>query len=327
MMTSPTCVLITDGLGKAGLEKLSQNPSHTTLEILFHKELSLEMTKETLPEADILVVRSRTKVNSELLKHAKKLKLIVRAGIGLDNIDVTSATKMGIVVKNTPSGNIISTAEHTIALLFSLSRNIPSADASIRSGKWEKSLFEGVEVFNKTLGIIGYGNIGKVVAQKASALGLNVLVFDPYISPSSVMGSQLNIRFVDLDSLLHESDYVSLHVPLSPETHHLINQTRLMQMKKGSFLIQCARGGLVDEMALLNALKSGHLAGAALDVFEKEPPQKDHPLFDLPQVVMTPHIGASTKEAQAKVSLEVVEHIFHFLKTQPNESMPQKIKA
>ena len=259
---------------------------------------------------DGLAVRSATKVTAELLKQAVNLKVIGRAGIGIDNIDLAAATERGIVVMNTPFGNSITTAEHAIAMLLSLARNIPQANTSTKSGKWEKSKFMGVEVNGKTLGIIGCGNIGSIVASRAQGLGMKVQAYDPYLSTEKAY--DLGIKKVDLAELLHSSDFVSLHTPKTPETENIIDRDALLLMRDDAYLINCARGGLVDEAALNEALSEGLIAGAALDVFAEEP-ASNNPLFDHPSVIATPHLGASTTEAQVKVAVQVAEQMSDFL--------------
>jgi len=261
---------------------------------------------------DGLAVRSATKVTRELMEVAPRLKVVGRAGIGVDNIDVTSATARGIVVMNTPFGNAITTAEHAIALMFALARQIPEASASTKAGKWEKNRFMGVELFGKTLGLIGCGNIGSIVADRALGLKMKVVAYDPYLTDQRAL--DLGVEKVELHELLQRADFVSLHAPLTEQTRNILSRENIARMKPGARLINCARGGLVDEAALYDALKSGHLAGAALDVFETEP-ATDSPLFTLENVVCTPHLGASTAEAQEKVALQLADQMADFLLT------------
>jgi D-3-phosphoglycerate dehydrogenase len=246
-------------------------------------------------------------VDKDLLENARNLKLVLRAGIGLDNVDIPAATDRGIVAMNAPTGNIVTTAEHALAMIFAATRHVAQADASIRQGKWEKKKFQGNELRGKTLGLMGLGNIGKTVAERAVALGMNVIGYDPFVTAEAA--AKHHIRLVSTEEVLKQSDYLSLHVPLTNGTKNMINADALKKMKKGSYLINCARGGLVDEKALIEALTSGHLNGAALDVFETEPLPADSPLFKCPNLVMTPHLGASTDEAQVQVGLEVAEQI------------------
>jgi len=259
---------------------------------------------------DGLVVRSATKVTSDIIAKAGKLKVIGRAGIGVDNINLEAATERGIVVMNTPFGNSITTAEHTIAMLLSLARQIPDANTSTKSGKWEKSKFMGVEVNGKVLGIIGCGNIGSIVASRAQGLGMKVHAYDPYLSTERAY--DLGIKKVDLGELLQGSDFVSLHCPKTAETENIIDKDALLLMKDDAYLINCARGGLVDEAALNEALEDSQIAGAALDVFAVEP-ATENPLFDHPGIIATPHLGAATSEAQVKVAVQVAEQMSEFL--------------
>lgn len=259
---------------------------------------------------DGLVVRSATKVTSEIIKAAERLKVIGRAGSGLDNIDLPAATKRGIVVMNTPGGNTITTAEHTISLLLSLARKIPQATASLKAKKWEKNKFMGTEVYNHTLGIIGIGQIGSVVADRAKGLKMNVIAYDPFISPEKA--NILGIEMVTLDELYRRSDFITVHTPLTPDTKDLINAESFKKMKDGVLIINCARGGIVNEKDLAEAIKNGKVAGAALDVFTKEPPE-DYSLIELEQVICTPHLGASTEEAQENVAIAIAEQIIDYL--------------
>jgi len=264
----------------------------------------------TIGDYDGLAVRSASKVTADLLEHAPRLKVVGRAGIGVDNIDVAACTARGIVVMNTPSGNAVTTAEHALAMMLSLARHIPQANATTHAGKWAKSDYLGMELTGKLLGIIGSGNIGSIVAQKALGFGMKVQAYDPFLSVERAQS--LGIRKVELDELLETSDIVSLHVPKTNDTTNIISATALNRMKPGALLVNCARGGLVDELALKAALESGHLKGAALDVFDTEP-AKDNPLFGLPNLVCTPHLGASTMEAQEKVAIQVAEQMADYL--------------
>lgn len=302
-------VLIADGLAEEGIAALKAL-SHIQLEV--HSALERPALKEKLPNTDILVVRSRTKVDKDLLETPSDLKIVLRAGIGLDNVDVPVATDKGIIVMNAPTGNIVTTAEHALALLFAVTRNVPQADASMREGKWEKKLFQGNELRGKHLGLLGLGNIGKVVASRAQGLEMKVFAHDPYISAESA--AKLGIELKSFDELLQIADYLSIHVPLIPSTKHLINEAAFNKMKKGAYLINCARGGIVDEKAMVKALDAGILSGAALDVFEIEPLPADSPLLKRKDVVLTPHLGASTDEAQVQVGLEAAEQISLFVK-------------
>ena len=261
-------------------------------------------------EFDGIAVRSKTIINERLLSHAKKLKVIGRAGIGVDNIDIPSCTRNGVVVMNTPLGNAITTAEHTMAMMLSIARHIPQANSSTQAGKWEKSRFIGVELTGKLLGIIGAGNIGSIVAKKAIGYGLSVQAYDPFLTQDRA--TKMGLSKVDLETLLSTSDIISLHIPKTTETANIINANAINKMKKGSFLINCARGGLVDESALYAALENNHLKGAALDVFEIEP-AKENNLFKLENTICTPHLGASTIEAQEKVAVQIATQISDYL--------------
>ena len=282
------------------------------IEVVQSSKLSEAELFDMIGDFDGLAIRSSTKVTEQMLQHAKRLKVVGRAGIGVDNVDVPACTKRGVVVMNTPLGNAITTAEHAMAMMLSLARDIPQATSSTRAGKWEKSRFMGVELTGKMLGLIGAGNIGSIVAGKALGYGLKVQAYDPFLTDERA--AKLGVRKVDLDTLLGSSDIISLHVPKTPETSNIISASALNKMKAGSMLINCARGGLVDELALLAALQSGHLRGAALDVFEVEP-ARENPLFELDNVICTPHLGASTIEAQEKVAIQIAEQISDFLLT------------
>jgi D-3-phosphoglycerate dehydrogenase len=261
---------------------------------------------------DGLAIRSASKVTEKLLEKATALKVVGRAGIGVDNVDIPAASKKGVIVMNTPFGNSITTAEHAIAMMFSIARQIPEANASTQAGKWEKSRFMGVELYNKTLGVIGAGNIGAIVCDRALGLKMRVLAYDPFLSEDRAKA--IGVTKVELDDLLARADFITLHVPLTDKTRNILSREALAKTKKGVRIINCARGGLVDEAALLDALNTGHVAAAALDVFEVEP-AKDNPLFGHPNVVCTPHLGASTTEAQENVALQVAEQMSDYLLT------------
>ncbi len=300
-------VLVTDNLAAKGVEIFQKTPG---IEVVVDNEITAEGLRETLKEFDALVVRSRTKVTADLVEAAGRLKVIGRAGTGLDNIDVEAATKRGIAVMNTPGGNTVTTAEHALSLLFSLTRNIPQANASMKAGRWEKKRFQGRELFHKTLGILGLGKVGSVVADRAKGLKMNVIAYDPYLTED--LARKKGVEAVTLDELLARSDYITIHVPLNKGTYHLVNAEAFAKMKDGVMIVHCARGGIVDEEALLAALRSGKVRGAALDVFENEPPGKT-PLLELDNVICTPHLGASTAEAQENVAVAVAEQITDFL--------------
>ncbi|TKD53260.1 phosphoglycerate dehydrogenase [Sphingomonas baiyangensis] len=266
--------------------------------------------KAIIGEYDGLAIRSSTKVTPDILAHATNLKVIGRAGIGVDNVDIPAASAAGVVVMNTPFGNSITTAEHAIALMFALARQLPEADASTQAGKWEKNRFMGVELTGKTLGLIGAGNIGSIVADRAQGLKMKVIAFDPFLSPERAL--EIGVEKVELDQLLPRADFITLHTPLTDQTRNILSAENLAKTKKGVRIINCARGGLIDEAALKQLLDSGHVAGAALDVFVTEP-AKEHPLFGTPNFVATPHLGASTNEAQVNVALQVAEQMADYL--------------
>lgn len=263
-------------------------------------------------EYDGLAIRSSTKVTKEILDAATNLKVIGRAGIGVDNVDIPYASAKGVVVMNTPFGNSITTAEHAIALMFALARQLPEADASTQAGKWEKNRFMGVEVTGKTLGLIGAGNIGSIVASRALGLRMKVVAFDPFLTPERAV--EMGVEKADLDTLLAKADFITLHTPLTDQTRNILSAENIAKCKKGVRIINCARGGLIDEVALKAALDSGHVAGAALDVFAVEP-AKESPLFGTPNFISTPHLGASTSEAQVNVALQVAEQLSDYLMT------------
>ena len=271
-----------------------------------------ERLREVIGQYDGLAIRSATKVTPKILEAADNLKVIGRAGIGVDNIDIPAASKKGVIVMNTPFGNSITTAEHAIALMMAVARQIPEANASTHAGKWEKSRFMGVEVTSKTLGLIGCGNIGSIVADRALGLKMKVLAYDPFLSEERA--AKLGVTKVELDDLLKRADFITLHVPLTDKTRNILSAENIARTKKGVRIINCARGGLVDEAALAEAIKDGHVAGAGFDVFEKEP-ATDSPLFGLENVVVTPHLGASTREAQENVAIQVAEQMSDYLLT------------
>ena len=296
-------VLIADHLSQDGVDLLK---SEDGLSVEVKTGLSPNDLAAMIAPYDGLVVRSATKVTAEVIAHANRLKVIGRAGVGLDNVDVEAATKRGIICMNVPGGNTISTCEHAWSLLMAMARQIPQADAHVRAGKWERSKFVGTELHGKTLGIVGLGRIGSEVAKRAQAFGMRVLAYDPFLVPERVQ--QLDVQVVPFAQLLNESDFITVHTPMTAQTKHLIGAKELAQMKKGVRLINCARGGIIDEAALHQALVDGTVAGAALDVYETEPPV-DNPLLQLPQVVCTPHLGAATEEAQLNVAIEVAKQV------------------
>jgi D-3-phosphoglycerate dehydrogenase / 2-oxoglutarate reductase len=302
-------ILVADPIHEQGQAYLASRPGLSVDVVTGLDEPALS---QRIGEYDALIVRSKTRVTAGVIKAGTRLKAIGRAGIGVDNIDVASATERGIVVFNTPDANATTTAELALAHLLSLSRYLPQADRSVRRGEWKPGDFVGTELAGKTVGVVGFGTIGRIVARRCLAFRLRVLAFDPYVVPDVIR--ETGAEPADLDTLLVSSDYVTLHCPLNEATRNLIDASRLKRMKPGARLINCARGGLIDETALVEALTSGHLAGAALDVYAKEPPGAS-PLFGLDNVVMTPHLGASTKEAQQAVSLKIAEHVAAFLET------------
>jgi D-3-phosphoglycerate dehydrogenase len=278
------------------------------LEVTTKTGLNERELVELIPPFNALVVRSQTKVTADILSAGAKLRVVGRAGVGVDNVDVEAATRRGVVVLNAPGGNTISTAEHAFSLLLCVARKIPQGDANVRSKRWDKKNFEGVELYNKTLGVIGMGRIGSELSRRAISFGMRVVAFDPYLS--ATRARSLQVELVDeLDDLLDGADFISLHTPLTVETRHILDAARLGKTKRGVRIINCARGGLIDEIALAQALQDGHVAGAALDVFEIEPLPADSRLRDAPNVVLTPHLGASTAEAQESVGIEIAQSI------------------
>ena len=302
----PPRVLIADQLSPAAVAIFKERGLATDVKV----GLSKEELEKIIKDYDGLAVRSATKVTEKVIGAAAKLKVVGRAGIGVDNIDVRAATAKGIIVMNTPFGNSITTAEHALSLMMALARQIPEADRSTQAGKWEKTKFLGVELSAKTLGIIGCGNIGSIVADRAIGLKMKVIAYDPFLSAERAVA--LGVEKVELDDLLRRADFITLHTPLTDKTRNVIDAASLKKAKKGVRIVNCARGGLVDERALADALKAGHVAGAAFDVFEVEP-AKDSPLFGLPNVICTPHLGAATSEAQENVALQVAEQMADYL--------------
>jgi D-3-phosphoglycerate dehydrogenase len=301
-------VLISDKLSPAAVE-IFRNRG---IDVDLKPGLSPADLRAIIGEYDGLAIRSATKVTRELLDAATRLKVVGRAGIGVDNVDIRSATSRGVVVMNTPHGNTITTAEHAIAMMFALARQLPEASASTKAGKWEKNRFMGVELTAKTLGLIGCGNIGSIVADRAVGLKMHVLAYDPYLSEKKAL--ELGVEKTELETLLARADFITIHTPLTDATRNILSRETLEKTKKGVYIINCARGGLVDETALAEGIKSGHIAGAALDVFETEP-ATESPLFGLESVVCTPHLGAATAEAQENVALQVAEQMSDFLLT------------
>lgn len=299
-------VLVADALSEAGLAALRKKGLTADVRTGLKED---ELVK-IIADYDALVVRSATKATRRVLEAGKNLKVVGRAGVGVDNIDEAAATERGILVMNTPAGNTLSAAEHTLALLLSLARHVPEASASLRRGEWDRKKFAGIELAGKTLGIVGLGRIGREVAARAKAFQMRVVAHDPFISRD--LAREAGVELVSFDQLLADSDFLTIHTPLTPQTERLLGPNEISKLKRGAYLLNVARGGIVDEAALADALKSGHVAGAALDVFTQEPP-KDSPLLGVPNFIGTPHLGASTAEAQEKVALQVAEQIADYL--------------
>jgi D-3-phosphoglycerate dehydrogenase / 2-oxoglutarate reductase len=302
---SPPKVLIADSISQRGIDELSRD---TALEVSTQTGLSEAELIKIIPDFSAIVVRSQTKVTAAILHAGARLRVIGRAGVGVDNVDVETATRRGVIVMNAPGGNTVSTAEHTFSLLLCVARKIPAADAMVRRGSWERKNLEGIELYNKTLGIIGMGRIGSELSRRAIAFGMRVIAYDPYLS--ATRARTLQVELVDeLDDVLAAAVFITLHTPLTAETHHLLDGARLAKTKRGVRIINCARGGLIDESALADALRNGHVAAAALDVFETEPLPNESPLRDLANLILTPHLGASTAEAQESVGIEIAQSI------------------
>jgi D-3-phosphoglycerate dehydrogenase len=299
-------VLISDNISSKGIDILKK----AGLEVDIKTGMNPDQLKACIGDYHGLIIRSSTKVTSDIIEAATNLKVIARAGSGLDNVDKIAATKKGIVVMNTPGGNTITTAEHTIALIVSLARQIPQATMSTKSGKWEKKKFMGIELFNKTLGVIGIGNIGSQVAKRMQGFAMNVIAYDPFLSEERA--KTMGVEKVDLKELFRCSDFITIHTPITPETKNMINKETITMMKPGVRIINCARGGIINEKDLYDALREGKVAGAAMDVFEKEPPE-NNPLLTLDNVICTPHLGAATKEAQENVAVAVAEQVVDYL--------------
>src|SRR3982751_4870680 len=306
-MTKPK-VLISDALSPAAVQIFKDRG----VEVDFQPNLGKDKDKlaEIIGDYDGLAIRSATKATAKIIERGKRLKVIGRAGIGVDNVEIPAATAKGIIVMNTPFGNSITTAEHAITLMLALAREIPQADASTQAGKWEKNRFMGVEITGKTLGVIGCGNIGAIAADRALGLRMKVVAFDPFLSPERA--KDIGVEKVELDDLLKRADFITLHTPLTEKTKNVIDAASIAKMKDGVRIINCARGGLVDEDALAAALQSGKVAGAGVDVFMTEPAQSS-PLFAAPNVVCTPHLGASTSEAQENVAIQIAEQMADYL--------------
>src|ERR671923_1988610 len=301
-------ILVTDPLAPQGLDVFKNTPG---FEVDVRIGLKPDELKTVCAGYDGWVIRSGTKITAELIEAATNLKVIGRAGVGYENIDADAATKRGIVVMNTPGGNNVTTGEHTIALMMALARHIPQAVASLKSGKWERNKFIGAELCNKTIGVIGLGNVGRIVAERAKGLQMKVIGYDPFIAAENI--ARMGVEPGTLKDIFIKSDFITVHVPLTPETQGLINKAAFAKMKTGVRIINCARGGIVDERDLAAAIREGKVAGAALDVYVDEPPPPDHPLLEMEQVITTPHLGASTDEAQLNVAIAVAEQMVDFL--------------
>lgn len=302
-------ILVCDGLEKSGVEILRSGNAAAVDE---RPSINAAELSQIIGDYDALIVRSKTQVTAGIIESGARLRVIGRAGTGVDNIDVAAATRRGVVVMNAAAGNTVTTAEHTIAMMMALARQIPQASASMKAGKWEKNRFVGVELLGKLLGVVGLGRIGSAVAHRARGLGMEVLGYDPYFSRDAAR--ELGVEVATLDDIFARSDFITVHTPLTPETRGLINTAAMDKMKTGVRLINCARGGLIDETALANAIRAGKVAGAALDVFENEPVSSDNPLLNLDQVIVTPHLGASTEEAQTHVATMIAEQVMDYLK-------------
>src|ERR1700730_17928924 len=301
-------ILLSDSLSPQGIDVLKRHPQ---ISVDIKTGLSPSELAGIIGSYDALMVRSATKVTREVIDRANSLKIIGRAGVGVDNVDLEAATRRGIVVMNSPLGNSVTTAEQTIALMMAMARHIPAANASLRAGKWERSKFTGAEVCNKTLGVIGLGNIGRIVADRALGLKMKVIGFDPILTAEAA--ARVGIELVSLDALFKRSDFITVHAPLTDETRGIVGAAAFAIMRRGVRVINCARGGIIDEPALLDALDSGKVAGAALDVFVQEPPPPDHPLIHHANVVAVPHLGAATDEAQVQVAVDIAQQVADFL--------------
>src|SRR4051812_10658394 len=298
-------ILVADPISPRGVEELSRDDA---LAVEVRTGLTEAELIERIGEFSAVVVRSETKITAPVIEAGSQLRVIGRAGVGVDNVDVDAATRRGVIVMNAPGGNTISTAEHAFSLLLCVARKIPQADAIVRSGKWDRKHLQGVELHNKTLAIVGMGRIGTELSRRALAFGMRVLAFDPYLAASRARALQVEL-LEDLEDVINAADFITLHTPLTPETRHLLNAQRLARTKRGVRVINCARGGLIDETALIDALRSGQVAAAALDVFEQEPLAPDSPLRETPNLILTPHLGASTAEAQESVGIEIAQAI------------------
>lgn len=305
-------ILVSDKLAESGLLPLNEAPN---VDVDVYTELTPDQLIEVIPQYDALLVRSSTQVTAALLRAGSKLQVVARAGIGVDNIDLDAATQAGVIVVNAPTGNVVAAAEHTIAMLMALARSIPLANQHVQEGRWNRSSFMGVEVRDKTLGIVGFGRIAREVSERAAGLGMKIIAYDPYVTAD--FAAQRGVELVTLDELVSRCDFLTVHVPMTETTRHMIDRERLAQMKKGARLLNVARGGIIEEAALADAINSGHIAGAAIDVFEVEPPPADSPLRGNPKIILTPHLGGSTVEAQEKVAEDVAVQVLDILSGRP----------
>lgn len=303
-------VLVSEHLSEEGIARLRES-----CRVDYFPEMTDAELLAAIPEYDALVVRSRSQVTARVIEAGKKLRIVGRAGVGVNNIDLEAATARGIIVVNVPDGNTIAACEHTLAMMLALARNLPAAAQSLAAGRWERTRFTGVELYGKTLGVVGLGRIGGEVTKRAQSFGMQVIAHDPFASPA--LAEKLGIRLGTLDEVLRAADFLTIHAPLTPQTKNLIGERELALMKPRARLVNCARGGIVNERALAEALAQGKLAGAAVDVFEKEPPPPDHPLLHAPNIIVTPHLGASTVEAQVVCAVEVADQIARFLSGLP----------
>ena len=303
-------ILVSDKIAQEGLDFLQKDGS---FEVVYKTDCDLDELKKQIKNANALIIRSATRVTEEILNATENLEVIARAGIGLDNVDIPKATEKGVVVMNTPGGNTVSTAEHTVGMIFALSRNIPQADASMKQQKWEKKKMEGVELYGKTVAIIGLGRIGMEVARMCRGIGMHVIGYDPYIPADRVHDTEVEV--LELEDIWKKADYITVHTPLTDQTRDLVNKNVISRLKPGVRLINCARGGIYNEQDLYDALKENKIAGAALDVYTKEPPENLPPFHELPNVILTPHLGASTREAQVSVAVEAAQNVTQYLDT------------
>ena len=305
-------ILVSDSLSEVGLAALRAAPG---VDVDVQTGVAPDILLKIIPQYDALLVRSATQVTADVIRAGVRLRVVARAGVGVDNIDVDAATQAGVIVVNAPTGNVVAAAEHTIAMLMAMARNIPQADAHVRNGQWKRDRFMGVEVRGKVLGTVGLGRVAQEVVRRAQGLGLTVIAYDPYVTAE--YASHRNVELVDLDSLVERADFLTLHVPLTPQTRHLIGRERLARMQPTARIINVARGGIIDEQALYDAIEAGQLAGAALDVFEQEPLPADSPLRNNPKIVLSPHLGGSTVEAQEKVAEDVALQVLDVLNDRP----------